>query len=135
MEAEVLHGSAVAVACALEAAGLELMADGDRLVVRPRAVITPDLDRLIRSHKHDLLSLLRMLDDGVIARREQFTAEWRRIFSSTAWPRFIYRRDVPYVAGYCFSCGDANDKVWGRWWRCRLAWRLAVGYPQHSTPR
>lgn len=128
-EVEVLNAAAVTVACTLEAAGLQMVADGDCLIVRPRECITPDLDRLIRDHKQELLVLLQLVDDGVIARREQFRAEWLHAYSGERWPRFIFTSGVAYAAYVCFSCGEPNGGGWGRCWRCRLAWRLAVGLP------
>ena len=52
-------------------------------------------------------------------------------------PALVFRQDVPYVEGRCFSCGDALSvfRV-GRCWRCALAWRLAarVAIPVDLAP-
>jgi hypothetical protein len=39
--------------------GIELVADGDRLLCRPQAALTADLVGRLRSHKGELLALLR----------------------------------------------------------------------------
>src|ERR1700722_4532381 len=41
-------------------------------------------------------------------------------------PALLFRADVPYVSGRCFSCGEETGRpAFGRCWRCSLAWRLA----------
>jgi hypothetical protein len=48
-------------------------------------------------------------------------------------PNLVFRDDLPYVAGQCFSCGDPlGEFVFGRCWRCRLAWRLAAEVWPHA---
>lgn len=50
----------------LEDRGFSFIADGDDLIVRPRARIT-DADRIrIKANKHQLVDIARYCDDGVI---------------------------------------------------------------------
>ena len=47
---------------------------------------------------------------------------------ATQIPAFLFRLDLPYVKGACFSCGVALLEIrYGRCLRCSLAWRLAAG--------
>lgn len=47
-----------------------------------------------------------------------------------ALPVFLFRPDVPYAPGVCFSCADAlPESRYARCWRCSLAWRLVSGVP------
>ncbi|HEX6993730.1 MAG TPA: hypothetical protein VF339_06240 [Gammaproteobacteria bacterium] len=43
----------------LEAAGISLRVDGDRLYARPRSRLTPELAELIRAHRDELIRTLR----------------------------------------------------------------------------
>ena len=60
----------------LRARGLTLAVDSDRLLVRPRAALTPQLRRTIAEHKPELLTLLAA--EVAWASVEALTAEGRR---------------------------------------------------------
>lgn len=68
-------------------------------------------------------------DVDVEARRVVFAQQW----ASTRAPRvpaFLFKASVPYVLGWCFSCGDALERLrFDRCPRCAIAWRLAAGVP------
>jgi hypothetical protein len=69
--------------------------------------------------------LLHMCDEGVAARRQVFRAQLEACEAPTV-PAFVFTEGVAYVAGVCFSCGEANGRdTFGRCWRCALGWRLA----------
>jgi hypothetical protein len=73
--------------------------------------------------------LLRTCDAGVQDRREVF-AKQLTLTPAPRVPMFIFRANVPYRQGTCFSCGDRLSEVrFGRCWRCSLAWRLACRLP------
>jgi hypothetical protein len=60
-------------------------------------------------------------------RREAFAAQLAHP-PPPGVPAFLFRPDVPYVKGTCFSCGVAlRSLVFARCWRCSLAYRLACG--------
>lgn len=131
---------ALAILCELERDGFAVQLQPDEvLVIMPRSRLTPDRMAAIAAHKLDLKQLMRWRDPSVCAR----LAVMRKQCESAPpgpLPVLVYRHDVPYVPGLCFSCGDAlpvsgcfscGDALpvspWGRCWRCALAWRLAVG--------
>jgi hypothetical protein len=81
----------------------------------------------IVAYKDALKRLLQPCDDGVIARREAFAQQLARTPAPRV-PTFLFRPNIVYAAGICFSCGDdLSSVVFGRCWRCALAWRLACG--------
>ena len=130
MTPDVLQSPAVGILCALEADGfrVELTADGV-LVIAPRSRLTPERMAEITRHRDALKLLLRCCDAGVQARRDVFEYQLAQTPAPRV-PAFLFRPDVPYVHGVCFSCGDALAALrFGRCWRCSLAWRLAVRLP------
>ena len=99
------------------------------LRVRPVARVTPELRAELSRYKSELLLLLRCCDPQVAARRDVMRAQVERASAATL-PALLFRQDVPYTAGLCFSCGDGLKPFgYGRCWRCALAWRLAVRAP------
>ena len=61
----------------LRAASLTLAVNGDRLLVRPRAAVTPEVRETIAQHKPELLALLAA--EAARASVEAITSEcWRR---------------------------------------------------------
>lgn len=88
----------------------------------------------IRHYKDALKLLLRCCDAGVQARRDVFACQLTQTPAPRV-PAFLFRPDVPYVRGGCFSCGDTlPEPPFSRCWRCSLAWRLACRLPV-STAR
>ncbi len=117
---------AVALLFALECDGFRVeLGDDAAVVIAPRSRLTPERMAAIVACKDALKALLR----GVQNRRDVFRAQLAATPPPAA-PPFLYRADVPYVAGKCFSCGDALPTLrFGRCWRCSLAWRLAARVP------
>ena len=126
---DVVTSAAVGMLRQLEADGfhVELMADG-ALSIAPRSRLTAERMRAIAECKAALKTLLRCCDDRVQARRRVFAQQFAE--AAAPMPAFLYRADVPYARGRCFSCGDALPELrFGRCWRCALAWRLACRLP------
>jgi hypothetical protein len=125
-----LDSPALAIFCELERDGFAVQLEpGERIVITPGSRLTPDRMVAIVAHKLDLKLLLRYYDAGVSTRRAVMRKQIEGATPCSGW-MLLYRRDVPYVPGICFSCGDslANGRF-GRCWRCSLAWRLAAGVP------
>ncbi len=128
--ADVLASPALPLLLALEAreVHVELTADG-RLIAEPASRLTAAEQATFRTYARELATLLRRLDVGVVARRDAFRAQ----LDATPAPQtqaFLFRPDVPYVRGTCFSCADRLPTLhFGRCWRCSLAWRLACRLP------
>jgi hypothetical protein len=124
---DVFASPALPLLVGLEADGFTFAVSGDRLLVRPVERLTPEQRALLQRERAAILVLLRICDTGVQARREAFAAQLQA--NSTALvPALVFRPDVPYVAGRCFSCGDETGRPsFGRCARCALAWRLALG--------
>ncbi len=147
--AELLESPALDLLLTMERDELQIEAtDADVLRISPAARLDADRLALVRRYKPELLQLIRMCDDGVQARlfsyREDLTAA-----SAPQIPEFLFRADVPYQAGVCFSCGDRLPPAdvrtvtcertdgtsvdvtltsrYGRCWRCAFAFRLAIG--------
>ena len=102
---------------------VELTPD-DALTIAPRSRLTPERMRTIAASKDALKTLLRD-DAGLIARRQAFEQQ----LASTPAPRlpaFVFTPGIAYTKGFCFSCGEPMPQwIFGRCWRCALAWRLA----------
>ena len=125
MTADVLNSPALPLLLQLEAAGFEVAAVDQRLLVKPIDQLPSDLRTQLASYRRELLTLLRICDDGVLARRAMFGAQ---LDAGVAVGRVTLDASLPYVQGRCFSCGDGLSRpVFGRCWRCALAWRLAAG--------
>jgi hypothetical protein len=128
--AEALTTPALPLLAQLSAIGVRFKLDGDRVLVSPRGVLTPDQRELFRQHEPAVRVLVSILADVDVQHR---VTAFRQQFNATPAPHvpaFLYRPDVPYVAARCFSCGDSNDRpTFGRCWRCSLAWRLACRLP------
>jgi hypothetical protein len=125
---DVFESQALILLHHLKAEGFEFqVVEPDILRVRPVDRVTPELRADLQRHKSGLLMLIRMGDAGVQERRDVFT---RQLVATPTpqVPAFLYRPDVPYVKGKCFSCRDLlPEPRFGRCWRCSLAWRLAAG--------
>ena len=125
---DVLNSPAVAVLCGLEHAGLDLAVVDGRLRVWPVERLTAEDERLIQTHRNELVTLVRICDDGVQERLAVFKQQCREAQPGTL-PAFMFRR-TPYAKGICFSCGETLPQPeFGRCWRCSLAWRMAAGVP------
>lgn len=130
MTLDVFQSPAVAIFCDLERDGfhVELTADG-ALSIAPRSRLTPARMQAIAASKDAIRQLVRSCDDGVQARRDVFEFQLAQT-PAPCVPAFVFRSDVPYVPGVCFSCGDRQPALrFGRCWRCSLAWRLACRLP------
>jgi hypothetical protein len=128
--ADVLSSPALPLLLRLEAEGFDVVANGDRLRVRPPARVTPDLLADLREHKADLLMLVRICDPGVCARRDVMRGHAAQAARPGHMPELVFRSDVVYAPGVCFSCADRlNGPRWGSCWRCMLARRLACRAP------
>ena len=130
MTALVGESPAVSILCELQRDGftLQLTAD-DVLTITPRSRLTPEQMSLIVTYKDALKKLLRPCDAGVVARREAFVQQLARTPAPRV-PPFLFKADIVYAKGVCFSCGDGLPSLtFGRCWRCSLAWRLACRLP------
>ncbi len=128
MTQNVLNSPAVAVLCDLEHAGLDLAVVDGRLRVWPVERLTAEHERLIQQHRHALVTLVRICDDGVQDRVVVFRGQLEA--DPTAVGPFLFTAGVPYSKGICFSCGAGlPDVYFGRCWRCSLGWRLAYRLP------
>jgi hypothetical protein len=124
---DVLDSPALSLLLELEAAGLVVMTTTGTIRIGPADRLTAAQVEAIEQH-HDALKAL-ISEDGVQARRVAFVATLAAAATALV-PSLVYRHDVPYVAGCCFSCGDSNGRpTFGRCWRCSLAWRLALRAP------
>lgn len=125
--ADVLQSPALPLFLELEAAGLVVVTTATgTLRIGPADRLTPAHVTAIGQHRDALKTLALICEDGVQARWTVFVARLAQAEVPLV-PTLIYRPDVPYVAGQCFSCGDPNGRTtFGRCWRCTLAWRLAV---------
>ena len=102
----VLDSPAVAVLCDLEHAGLDLAVVDGHLRVWPVERLTAGHEQLIRQHRDELVTLVRMCDDGVQDRLAVFKQQLREAPEGTM-PDFVYVRSTAYAKGVCFSCGTA----------------------------
>jgi len=112
-----------------EAEGFTFAVRDNRLFVHPADRLTPaHRERLVRD-RDVILMLQRVSDAGTRDRFDVFRAQLEAAPVGTI-PAFLFLADVAYVAGRCFSCGDQTGRgVFGRCWRCSLAWRLACRVP------
>ena len=126
---DVLRSPAVAVLCGLEHAGLDLAVVNGRLRVWPVERLTAEHEQLIQQHRDELVTLVRICDEGVQERLAAFKQQLRETPEGTT-PDFVFRRGTPYAKAVCFSCGAVlPEPRYGRCWRCSLAWRMSVGVP------
>lgn len=129
--AEVLESPAVPLLMQLEGGGIHIAAIGDRLKVSPIRRLTGDQRAALDRHRDEVLTLLRICDETVQARREVFAGQLAA--SGASFPRFIVRARDIYTVGTCFSCGEPASGHGCRCWRCALALRLALRAPIPST--
>ena len=121
----VLESPALPLLLQLEAEGFRIAADGDRLLVNPIHRLSPEVRIQVRTYRVELLTLVRVCDVGVQARRLSFASQHQ---AGLGVGQLAFVSGLPYVSGVCYSCGDALPRpVYGRCWRCALAWRLALG--------
>ena len=129
--ADVFESQALTLLRQLKADGFEFqVAEPDILRVRPVDRVTPELRADLQRHKPGLLTLIRCLDPGVLARRNVMRALVEQAEHARHVPQLVFRQDVAYAPGVCFSCADRLDGPrWGSCWRCMLARRLACRAP------
>lgn len=125
-----LDSPAVAILSALERDGFRVELEADNgLVISPRSRLTPERMQAITACKDALTTLLRWCDAGVQARRDAFEQQLAAT-PAPGCPAFVFRPDVPYTKGTCFSCAaPLHELRFGRCWRCSLAWRLVCRLP------
>jgi len=130
MTPELLNSPAVAVLATLERLGFAWqVTEREKFRIWPSDRLTPELRASILAYRDDLVRLGKLADEGVAERRRLFEAQWV-LREREQMPAFLFRLDVPYAMGACFSCGDDLAAArWGRCWRCALAWRLALNLP------
>ena len=104
---------------------MQLAADHDMLLIRPKSRLTAEQRHAILSYKETLKILLRCCDEGVQARRVVMKQRFDTAADPMVVPSLLFRCDVPDVAGVCFRALIG----YGRCWRCSLAWRLASRAP------
>lgn len=127
---DILQSAALPLLLRLNAEGYEFQAAAAVLRVRPVERVTPELRAELARYKPDLLLLIRCCDPGVCARRDVMRQQIEHAPTDCVLPALLFRPNVSYVTGRCFSCGDALQRFRvGRCWRCALAWRLAVRVP------
>lgn len=127
---DVFESPALGILCQLETEGfrLELMANG-AISIAPRSRLTPERMQAIEACSDAVRVLVRCCDAGVADRRDLFRAQLD-VAPPGRLPAFVFKPDIAYTAGACFSCGDPLPVATsGRCWRCSLAWRLAVRVP------
>src|SRR6266516_2733137 len=132
MTPDILQSAAPAILCELERDGFRVaLLAGDVLSIAPRSQLTAERMHCIAEHKEAIKALVRRCDEGVSARRDMFVQQLAQK-KAPGVPTFLFRPNVPYVSGHCFSCRDElNQARFGRCWRCALAWRLAAGVAVH----
>ena len=96
--------------------------------IQHRNGITQDVKPVsIKADRPSLRLLLAICDDGTQERVARFKQQCADT-PDDAIPSFLFKPDLPYVKGLCFSCGTELPEPWfGRCARCALAWRLAAG--------
>ena len=125
----VFNSSAKAVLSDLKHAGLDMAVGDGRLRVWPVERLTVEHELLIQQYRDELVTLVRICDDGVQGRLAAFKLQLREAPEGST-PDFVFRPGTAYAAGVCFSCGAAlSETRFGRCWRCSLAWRMAAGVP------
>ena len=122
--------------------------DDNTIRISPPDRIDGDRLAMVRRYKSQLVQLIRMCDEGVQARHTAYRGQLKAE-PAPCIPAFLFRAEVPYQAGVCFSCGvrlppadvrtvtctrtDGTSvnvtltERYGRCWRCAFAFRLAVG--------
>jgi len=88
------------------ALSVQLAADHDMLLIRPKSRLTAEQRHAILSYKETLKILLRCCDEGVQARRVVMKQRFDTAADPMVVPSLLFRCDVPDVAGVCFSCAD-----------------------------
>jgi hypothetical protein len=126
---DVFDSPALPLLITLQDRGCHVELTPDTLIVEPASLLTREEQAAVRVHAEALAMLLRCCDPGVHARRDVMRQQFDSA-SAGRVPALLYRPDLPYVAGRCFSCGDPLRQFRvGRCWRCSLAWRLAARVP------
>jgi hypothetical protein len=126
MTADVLASPVLELLMSLEIRGCDVTLDGPEICIRPAGVLTAAERATLQAHYEDARMLVLLSTDAAIHARRDVFRQQLEAAPATMVSAFLFRPDVPYVKGRCFSCGDALDAVrFGRCWRCSLAWRLA----------
>ena len=125
----VFDGPGLPLLIELEQCGFDLDVRRGELWVRPVEQLTAEQRASIQHHRDELVTLVRICDDGVQKRLLTFKQQLSQVPEGTT-PDFVFQRGTPYAKSVCFSCGAVlPEPHYGRCWRCSLAWRMAVGVP------
>jgi hypothetical protein len=126
MTADVLASPALPLLVNLERRGCRFRIDGPHICIHSRRGLTAADRAALQANYEDAIALVRLATDAAVhARRDVFRQQLETAHPPTV-PAFLFRPDVPYAQGTCFSCGETLSAVrFGRCWRCSLAWRLA----------
>src|SRR5262245_48187283 len=107
MTIDVFNSPAVALLVALEQRSVRVsLTEGGRLVAEPASRLTAEEQTTFRACAREVAIVLRSIDAGVLERRSVFQKQLAAV-EPPALPAFLFRADVPYQAGLCFSCGGA----------------------------
>jgi hypothetical protein len=121
-----MNGPALPLLLRLEADGFSIDFRNGRLVVRPAHLLSAPMREAITAHRCELLTLVRICDEGVQDRRRAFVGQ---LAAGVSVGRLVVRAGI-HAAGVCFSCADRLSRpTFGLCWRCALAWRLAAAVP------
>lgn len=128
---DVLTSPAVGILCDLERDGFRVtLAPDNVLVIAPRSRLTPERMQAIAAVKDALRLLVSIATDRGVADRRDIFRQQLDAMPAPGVPAFLFRPDLPYVRGRCFSCGDALPTLtFSRCWRCSMAWRLTCRLP------
>ena len=130
----VFDGPGLPLLIELEQCGFNLAVQYGELWVRPVNRLTASQQSKIQHHRDELVTLVRICDDGVQGRLAAFKLQLREAPEGST-PDFVFRPGTAYAAGVCFSCGAAlPEPRFGRCWRCSLAWRMAAGVSIPAEP-
>ena len=134
----VFDSPAVGILCDLEADGFRvaLTAD-DALSIAPRSRLTPERMQAIAAHKDAIKTLLRCCDEGVVARRDAFRAQFDAapveiIPAFSSGPTCHTCRVAASPAERRLACRRSAAAGGVRW---PGAWRVGCRFRLTSAPR
>jgi hypothetical protein len=126
--ASAFDSEALPLLLTLEEQGFEFRAASGALFIKPAERVTPELHAQLRQHRPALITLVRVYDQGVQDRVQDFRGQLEA--DPTTIGPFLFKAGIPYRRGDCFSCGATlPEPQYGRCWRCSLAWRMACRLP------
>jgi len=128
---DVLTSPAPPLILQLQATGVHFKLARDRVFVWPKGILTRSNAPCSGHSSRRFVAVVAVTtDEGVEAQRDFFTRLIDGASADVVLPALVFRADVPYVPGMCFSCGDRLPQPrFGRCWRCSVAWRLVCRFP------